>query len=61
MGSLRDYQYDFKRLWRSKQAEQVRAYIKAKNCFCPMANQMYSNILLHTPSLMRVLKHIATA
>ena len=61
MGSLRDYDYDFKRLWQSPRADHVRADIKAGNCFCPMANQMYSNILMHTPSLMRVLKHIATA
>lgn len=54
MGNLRDHNYDFKQLWDGKQANEVRAYIKGKNCFCPMANQMYSNILLHVPSLIRV-------
>jgi len=58
MGNLRDYNYDFSRLWSSRQANEVRAYIKGKNCFCPMANQMYSNILMHGFSLMRVLYKI---
>ncbi len=58
MGSLRDFDYDFQKLWRSPRAKEIRAYIKAGNCHCPLANQMYSNILLHGPSLLRVLKNI---
>jgi MoaA/NifB/PqqE/SkfB family radical SAM enzyme len=45
MGSLRDFEYDFKRLWQSDPAKQVRQYIKDGNCACPLANQWYSNIL----------------
>ncbi len=51
MGNLRDYNYDFQKLWHSKEAENVRKYIKAKKCACPLANQAYSNELLHLPSL----------
>lgn len=58
MGNLRDYNYNFLQLWNSRQAKEVRKYIKEKNCYCPMANQMYSNILLHGPSLGRVLYKI---
>ncbi len=58
MGNLRKYDYDFPKLWNSPQAKQVRKYIHDKNCFCPMANQMYSNILMHGPSLARVLYKI---
>jgi len=58
MGNLRDHDYNFSRLWNSEQAEEVRKYIYDKKCFCPMANQMYSNILLHFPSLIRVLYRI---
>jgi MoaA/NifB/PqqE/SkfB family radical SAM enzyme len=60
MGNLRDYNYDFLWLWNSEQAKEVRKYIHDKNCFCPMANQMYSNILLHPTSLARVLYKIFT-
>ncbi|MBN1472370.1 MAG: radical SAM protein [Syntrophaceae bacterium] len=60
MGSLREHAYDFQGLWRSGQANDVRKYIHDKKCFCPMANQMYSNILMHGPSLGRVLYRIFT-
>lgn len=53
MGNLRDFCYDFGTLWHSKEAEEVRKYIKGKNCACPLANQAYSNELLHLPTLVR--------
>ena len=46
MGNVRDFNYDFQALWNSEQARRVRAYIKAGNCACPLANQSYSNILM---------------
>lgn len=53
MGNLRDCHYDFQKLWHSEKAEEVRKYIKEKNCACPLANQAYSNELLHFPTLVR--------
>ncbi len=53
MGNLRDFDYDFQKLWHSQKAQKVRRYIKGKNCACPLANQGYSNILMHMPSLFR--------
>lgn len=53
MGNLRDYDYDFQKLWHSDKAKKVRKYIKGKNCACPLANQAYSNELLHIPTLVR--------
>ena len=53
MGNLREYGYDFKKLWYSKDAQEVRKYIKGKNCACPLANQAYSNELLHLPTLVK--------
>ncbi len=58
MGNLRDVGYDFQRLWRSHQAASVRDFIRQKHCWCPLANQSYSNILMHGPSLYRVLRQI---
>jgi hypothetical protein len=46
MGNVRDFDYNFQALWNSKQAKEVRAYIKAGKCACPLANQSYSNILM---------------
>jgi MoaA/NifB/PqqE/SkfB family radical SAM enzyme len=56
MGNLRDFGYDFQALWQSPRAEAVRSYIRGRNCACPLANQTYSSMLMHTPSLLRVLR-----
>ncbi len=55
MGNLRNYRYNFPDLWNSAEAKNIRKYIKNNKCACPLANQAYSNILLNTPSLVRVL------
>lgn len=58
MGNLREFDYNFRSLWNSPRAEEIRKHISEGNCSCPMANQMYSNILMDPPSLMRVLYNI---
>jgi MoaA/NifB/PqqE/SkfB family radical SAM enzyme len=58
MGNLRDYNYDFQMLWNSAEAKKVRTYVGQGRCNCPMANQTYSNILMHGPSLFRVVREI---
>ncbi len=60
MGTLRDWSYDFQALWNGEQAQQVRAFIRAGRCHCPLANQAYSNILLHPPSLLRVVREVVS-
>lgn len=56
MGNLRDYGFDFQKLWYSEEARRVRLSIRNKECACPLANQSYSNILLHFPSLVKASK-----
>ena len=58
MGDLRAVNYDFKKVWHSKQANEVRKYIKDGNCYCPLANQAYSNILCDFRSMLKVFKNI---
>lgn len=58
MGNLREAEYDFVRVFYSAQADEVRRYIREKKCWCPLANQAYSNILCHFPSLFRVGQNI---
>lgn len=53
MGNVRDFDYNFQKLWNSQKAKEVREFIQKKGCACPLANQGYSNILLNTPSLIR--------
>ena len=53
-GRLRDYDYDFPRIWRSDRAAQVRRFIAEGKCWCPLANQAYSNILCSPAALATV-------
>ena len=55
MGNVREYNYDFQMIWSGERAKRIRKYIKNRNCYCPLANQAYSNILMHGPSILRVL------
>lgn len=59
MGSLREVDYDFKKIWFSEKAKGVREPIRAKECFCPLANTSYTNMLLSYRTLASVLKNIA--
>jgi len=58
IGSLREANYDFQKIWRSKKAQEIRKWIKEGNCYCPLANQAYSNILLYLNSLIKTVKNL---
>ncbi len=50
MGKV-DENTDFREIWNSKEAKKIRKSIRRRECHCPLANQAYSNILLHPRSL----------
>lgn len=54
MGNLRDHDYDFGSVWRTGKADQLRRSIKAGECYCPLANAAYTNMLTHGPTVTRV-------
>ncbi|HPR17055.1 MAG TPA: radical SAM protein [Candidatus Cloacimonadota bacterium] len=54
LGNLREHDYNFKRIWFSKVAQKARKSIKNKECYCPLANASYTNMLMDIPTLMRV-------
>jgi MoaA/NifB/PqqE/SkfB family radical SAM enzyme len=54
MGNLREHNYDFGTVWRTGKARELRRSIKAGECYCPLANAAYTNMLVHTPTLVRV-------
>ncbi len=58
MGNVRDYDYEFQRVFHSKKAAEVRKYIKDEKCACPLANQAYSNILCHSRSMVKFGKNL---
>jgi len=54
IGNLRDVDYEFKRIWRSEKAHELRKRIKHGECFCPLANVSYTNIIHNIPALAKV-------
>ena len=55
MGNLRAVGYDFMKIWRSPKAAEVREFIARRRCWCPLANQAYSNILCSPKAALEVL------
>lgn len=53
MGNIRDFNYDYDALYNSRKAQEVRKYIRDGRCYCPLANQAYSNILMSPPHVVR--------
>jgi len=54
LGSLREYGYDFGRIWFGAKIKEVRRSIAAKECHCTLANASYTNLLHHVPTLARL-------
>jgi MoaA/NifB/PqqE/SkfB family radical SAM enzyme len=59
MGNLREHDYDFGSVWRTGKADQLRRSIKAGECFCPLANAAYTNMLTHGPTVAKVAADVA--
>lgn len=58
LGNIRDFDYDISSIINSKHAKSIRESIKRKECYCPLANQAYSNILLNPVYLLKRLPGI---
>ncbi len=59
MGNLREHNYDFGTVWRTGKAKELRRSIKAGECYCPLANAAYTNMLIHEPTVMKVATEVA--
>lgn len=53
VGNLRDVEYDFRKIWFSNKAKIVRQSIKNGECYCPLANASYTNMLHNPKTLFR--------
>jgi MoaA/NifB/PqqE/SkfB family radical SAM enzyme len=58
MGNLREHDYDFGSVWKSAEADQLRRSIKAGECYCPLANAAYTNMLAHGRTVTRVARDV---
>lgn len=59
MGNLREHDYDFGAVWRGTRGNELRRSIKAGECYCPLANAAYTNMLTHVPTLAKVASEVA--
>ena len=57
--NLREHDYDFKSTWNTARANELRRSIKAGECYCPLANASYTNMLCHAPTLAGVATDVA--
>jgi MoaA/NifB/PqqE/SkfB family radical SAM enzyme len=58
VGNLRETGYDLAPIWFGPLADRLRRSIRNKECACPMANASYANMLLHPPTLARVVGEV---
>ncbi len=54
IGNLRKLNYDFHEIWISQRAQELRRSIKKGECYCPLANASYTNMLHHFKTLLKV-------
>jgi MoaA/NifB/PqqE/SkfB family radical SAM enzyme len=59
VGNLRDHNYNFRETWSTPKADELRRSIKAGECYCPLANASYTNMLCHVPTLASVSAEVA--
>ncbi len=56
IGNLRDNNYDFRALWNSKKADEVRKFIHDTKCFCTHECFMTTNLLLDPKNIVNYVK-----
>ncbi|HEU5230741.1 MAG TPA: radical SAM protein, partial [Ktedonobacteraceae bacterium] len=61
IGNLRVHDYKFSAVWNSPKADELRRSIKAGECYCPLANASYTNMLCHPPTLASVALEVASS
>jgi hypothetical protein len=53
-GNLRKNDYNFRKIWFTPEMRMERRLIHDKDCWCPLANAAYTNMLMDFPTLFRV-------
>lgn len=58
MGNLRDVEYNFKKIWQSEKAQQIRKSIREGKCSCPLANAHYTSILCNFSTMIKLILNL---
>ncbi len=59
LGNVRDFDYDFKKIWYSEKGEEARRWIRDEKCFCTYECQYTVNILFNPLMYGQILKEYA--
>ncbi len=54
MGNLKNYDYNFKKLWNSQNAKEIRNWVNKKECYCPLVGQAFLDTLMSPKELLNV-------
>ncbi len=60
VGNMREHDYDLRPIWQSHDMAKLRKSIYNQECACPMANASYANMILHVPTVMKVIINTLT-
>lgn len=54
IGNLRNYNYDFDKIWYSNNAKKIRKWVKEKHCNCPLVGQAFLDTVMNPKELIKV-------
>lgn len=55
IGNIRDYNYDFRKIWKSEENKKIRKYIKENKCFCTHENFLTASIFSSPLALFKLI------
>lgn len=58
VGNLREHGYDLRPIWQGERMAALRRSIYRQECSCPMANASYANMVLHPPTVSKVIASV---
>lgn len=61
IGNLRQNNYDLRPIWQGSAMAKLRRSIYQGECHCPMANASYANMILHPPTLAKVVSTVVAS
>ena len=54
MGNIKNFNYNFNKLWHSKQAYDIRRWVKSNKCHCPLVGQAFLDTIMNPKELIKV-------
>jgi MoaA/NifB/PqqE/SkfB family radical SAM enzyme len=61
VGNLREHNYDLRPILAGERMGRLRHSISQGECECPMANASYTNMLLHPPTMVKVISTVISS